>query len=185
MTDLVEQYQAETIRLADGSAVTVAALLVALQAGEITTTEFEELLAGAVGLAIAAAATLADAYVSAHIEQVTSAPTPAVGVPPMDDRGRLIVAARTILDDTEVDPAPRFERLARAEPLVAAQRHAVAVMTRQPAVTGWRLRLDSDACELCRWYAADGRVYSVSRPFKQPHPGCNCQPEPVTRKDAP
>ena len=179
MTDLVERYQGQTEGLATGTAAQVAAVYAALQAGQITTVEAGALIAAAVNLANATASSLADAFVAAHIEAVTGVPTPAVGVPPSDDTERLAVAARTILDDDDLDAGIRFERLARAEPLISAQRHAAAVMRLQPAVHGWRLRLDADACELCRWYAAGGRVYRLTRTFRQPHPGCNCQPEPV------
>lgn len=183
MTALIEQYQDETVRLADGTATTVAALWAALQDSMITEDEFVDLIASVVGAAVAASAVLADAFVVAQVEAATGAPAAAAGVTPRDEHDRLAVAARTILADNELDPEPRFERLARAEPLGAAQRHAVEAMAGQPAVAGWRVALSADACDLCQWYAANGRVYRVTRQFKQPHPGCNCQPEVVTRKE--
>lgn len=179
MSDLIGQYQSQTEGLAGDTVAIVAAIYALWQTGQLTTAEAEQRIAAAVATANAAAATLADAYVAAQIEHATATPTPAVGLPPADDTERLVLAARTILDDADADAGMRFERLARAEPLDTAQQHAAAVMRLQPSVKGWRLRLDTDACELCRWYAAGGRVYRLTRTFRQPHPGCGCMPEPV------
>lgn len=180
MTDPAVQYQRRIEGLATTAAEQVAAIL---QTGQITGNT-ERLIVAAISRANAAAASLADAFVAAHIEYGTAKPTPAVGLAPRDDTARLAQAVRTILDDQAADAGTRFQRLAHAEPLATAQRAAIAVMAEQPAVNGWRWRLDAGACELCRWYAADGRVYRLTRRFRQPHPGCNCQPEPVmsTRK---
>lgn len=117
----------------------------ALQAGQITTSVAEQLVAAVINFANAAATTLADAYVSAQIETAAGIVTPTTGITPVDDTDRLVKAAQTILGDlhhkTEqqvvesalpADPAReaglRFERLAHSEPLEVAQHVSVEVM---------------------------------------------------------
>lgn len=193
----VEDYQAQTEALAASTVAQAGAVVAAWQAGQLSTPEAGQLVAAVVVAANATAATLADSYVSASIEQAAGVPVPAAGLPPRDDTDRLTEAVLTILDDPkepEPDDEPeaeesddeepvdtvtmRIERLARSEPLEAAQNHAVDVMAAQPRVIGWRRVLDADPCELCQWLAANGRVFRTTTTFKQ-HPNCNCQPEPV------
>lgn len=178
----VEDYQQRTGQLAASTVAQVAAIYAVWEAGRITTAELTALVAAAVNAANAAASTLADAYVAAHVEQFLGIPTPTVGRPPRDDTDRLVQAVRTILDDdAEVAPS-RFERLAHSEPLETAQRATVEVMAAQPEVIGWRRQMDANPCELCEWWYADGRIYKTTTEFRQ-HPGCNCQPEPVTNEE--
>ena len=192
----VEAYQAQTAALAAGTAVQVAAVFAAVQAGAIVTAEAAGFIAAVVNGANASATTLADAYVSTRIETLTGVPTPPIGVPTVDAADRLEAAVQTILDEAEVPPteptasngdAPseslqkaqfRLTRLAQSEPLITTQIIAVEAMDKQPEVIGWRRVLDADPCELCRFLYANGRVYKTSTMFQR-HPNCNCQPEPV------
>ncbi|EHB54775.1 hypothetical protein MycrhDRAFT_1969 [Mycolicibacterium rhodesiae JS60] len=213
MSDLVEQYQAQTESLAAGTVTQVAAIWAALQAGQIATTEAEQLIAAAVATANAAASTLADAFISAQIEHATGNPTPTVGLSPRDDTDRLTLAARTILDDlatvnrekqlvqvlptespvepgSAAQPDPvrtaglRFERLAHSEPLETAQQFSIDVMAAQPLVEGWTRQMDADPCQLCRWWWREGRIWPKAHPF-QSHKGCNCQPKLVLAEHIP
>jgi hypothetical protein len=104
MSDLVEQYQAQTETLAAGAVTQVAAVYAALQAGQITTAETRQLIAAVVATANAAASALADAFVSAQIEHATGIPTPTVGLPPRDDTERLTLATHTILNAVSKAP---------------------------------------------------------------------------------
>lgn len=209
MTAPVEQYQADTEALAASTVVSALAFYAALQAGRVSVPEASLVIATAVVTANAVATTLADAYVAAHIEQATGVPTPTVGVPPRDDTDRLMKAVEKILNDTDTEEtfnmnvtstassatedtegdveqvdqaAMRIERLAHSEPLAAAQSSTIEVMAAQPVVVGWRRQMDADPCELCKWWYAGGRIYRTTTAF-QSHPGCNCQPEPVTEKE--
>lgn len=72
----------------------------------------------------------------------------------------------------------RLERLARAEPLEAAQQAAHTAMQSHDLVEGWTRQMDADPCQLCRWWWREGRVWPKEHPF-QSHKGCNCQPTVV------
>lgn len=194
-----EEYQAQTAALAAGTGAQVAAIFAAVQSGAIVTAGAAALIAAVINMANASATTLADAYVSTQVEILSGVPTPAIGVPPVDDADRLHAAAQTILDDADreaeeldlpeadkpVDNSGaahttemRLVRLAESEPVATAQRVAVEVMDAQPEVIGWRRVLDADACNLCQFLWRGGRVYRTTTPFQR-HPNCNCQPEPV------
>lgn len=181
---LIEQYQQQIEALAVSSAAQVAAIYVALQAGQVTEVEAGQLITSVVAMANAGAATLADAYVSVQIETGGGIPTPSTGLIPADDTERLTQAVATILDERVDTPEPavkagmRFDRLARAEPLETAQRASIAVMDAQPMVEGWTRQLDGDPCQLCRWWWREGRIWPKNHPF-QSHKGCNCQPKVV------
>jgi hypothetical protein len=191
---ITDQYQQQTATLAATSVAQVAAVYAALQAGQITTAVAEQLIAAVINTANAAASTLADAYVSAQIEQAAGIPTPTTGIPPTDDLDRLVKAAHTILSEPPQDhhaaqsgePPPdplrtaglRFERLAHAEPLETAQHFTIDVMAQQPLVEGWTRQTDADPCQLCVWWWREGRIWPKEHPF-QSHKGCNCQPKVV------
>ena len=72
----------------------------------------------------------------------------------------------------------RIERLARSEPLEAAQNATIDAMQQQPLVEGWTRQMDDDPCQLCRWWWREGRIWPKEHPF-QSHKGCNCQPKVV------
>lgn len=77
------------------------------------------------------------------------------------------------------DPAEsRIARLARAEPLEAAQQATHEAMQQQPLVEGWIRQMDADPCQLCRWWWREGRVWPKAHPMPR-HTGCNCQPKVV------
>lgn len=89
--------------------------------------------------------------------------------------------------DTGAEPAsadPRetqVARLARCEPLEAAQQASHDAMQRQPLVEGWIRHMDADPCQLCVWWWREGRVWPKAHPMPT-HKGCNCQPEVVLRQ---
>lgn len=74
--------------------------------------------------------------------------------------------------------AVRLERLARSEPLAAAQAVSAEIVAAAPSVEGWRRVLDADPCGRCVRWAEDGRVFPADHHFKS-HYGCNCQLEVV------
>ncbi|MEZ5202734.1 MAG: hypothetical protein R2742_16195 [Micropruina glycogenica] len=96
---VVQDYQAQTEALADGTAAQVLAVWAAVQAGQINTAEAGVMITAVIALANAAATSLADAYVSAAVEEVTGIPAPAVGLPPVDDFDRLAQAVDTVFGD--------------------------------------------------------------------------------------
>lgn len=181
----VEDYQAQTEALAARTAVQVASINAALQAGDITVPDAEQLIATVVDTANNLAALLADQYVSVAIETATGTATPVSGAAPADDMERLTKAVSTVLtDDDEAVPdvGTRLERLARSEPLDAGQRTVTAVMADHPQVEGWTRHMDADPCQLCRYWWREGRIWPKEHPFQR-HKGCACQPKIVVAEN--
>lgn len=91
------------------------------------------------------------------------------------------------LDTTETEPASidpqetQVARLARCEPLEAAQKASHDAMQQQPLVEGWIRHMDANPCQLCVWWWREGRVWPKAHPMPT-HKGCNCQPKVVLRE---
>ena len=109
-------------------------------------------------------------------------PTLPSAVLPVDDTERLAKAVRTIADDSDADTTMQLSRLARSEPLDTAQRVTHEAIGQQAAAGGWVRQLNAGACELCRWWARNGRVWPKDHKFPR-HPGCNCQPRIVLTQE--
>lgn len=174
---VVEDFQAETEKLAATVQRQVLALYAAHVAGELTDTDTAALIAAAINQATSVAVALGDAWLVAQIEDVTGVATLAAGVGPTDDSDRLLKAASTVLAEP-ADASMRLDRLARSETFEAAQNGTWQAMQQQPLIEGWVRQFDSDPCQLCRWWSRDGRVWPKAHPFQR-HKGCNCQPRIV------
>lgn len=157
----------------------------AYQAGQISEPVWH---ATAVNLLLAAnikAIGLADFAAAAYLTVTRREPVPTLGIVlPQNERGRLDDAIITLTDraspmhDRASEVPGRVERLARAEPLNAAQQTYVTALNRH-GVTGYRRGVSPDACEMCAtWLYRDGYVWPTSKPFHR-HPGCACYPVPV------
>lgn len=97
------------------------------------------------------------------------------------DSERIGKALGTALaDDTQA--VMRLERLARADPMNAAQSELNRAMQATSAIVAYVRVLESDACELCNWLYRDGFMYPKDRPLTT-HPGCVCTARPVTGKE--
>lgn len=151
-------------------------------AGELTADQFETLLAAIVTRANGRASAVADLGLAAALTAALRRPVAPLGlVPPSSDPERLRRATRTLraaLGDTP-DPPARTARLGRAEPLTTAARSYSDGMRTSPHVTGWTRGLSGNACELCQWWAADGRVWPDDHEMPT-HTGCTCTPIPTT-----
>lgn len=87
----------------------------------------------------------------------------------------------------------RLERLARSEVFNAAQNgtnEALSSHKVKGRYLGWVRQLEAGHCQLCEWWAKDGRVWPKSHRMVT-HPNCNCvqrvvvtdtRPKPVKRK---
>lgn len=51
--------------------------------------------------------------------------------------------------------------------------------TSSESIRGYRRGINPDACELCFWLWAEGRVYAIDQPMHR-HTGCRCIPVPTT-----
>ncbi|GAA4294683.1 hypothetical protein [Mycobacterium paraffinicum] len=180
----VEQHQSRTEALAATTATQALTVYAAYQAGQLTRDQAVALIAAIVNQANAAAVSLADAGLSVQIEHATGSPAPATGITPTDAAERLHKAVDTILDEQQPDPEQpdstqmRIERLARAEPLEAAQNATIDAMQKQPLVEGWTRHRSPGCCLLCTWWWREGRIWPKEHPF-QSHKGCNCTPKVV------
>lgn len=180
----VDRYQAHTETLAAAAQSQALAVYAEYQAGRLTRAQAVSLIAAVINGANSSAVALADAGLSVQIEHATGSPAPATGITPTDDAERLHKAVDTILDEEQPDPElpdnthMRIERLARSEPLEAAQNATIDAIQQQPLVEGWTRQMDADPCQLCRWWWREGRVWPKEHPF-QSHKGCNCTPKVV------
>lgn len=93
------------------------------------------------------------------------------------DVRRLQAAVTTALEDND-RAAMRLERLTRAEVVQSGQQGLQTAMIESPYVVGWQRELEKDACELCQWWAREGRVWPVDHVMPT-HKGCACTPSPV------
>jgi hypothetical protein len=168
-----DDFQSAAERIALGTERRVLATYAAFVAGSMDLDSATARMAGQVNTSNAAATTLADAYVVAAIEEVSSQPANAIGALPIDDSARLVKAMRTILTEPpkrelsravakaltdletvaensapvqDAEPANaemRLSRLTHAEVFSTAQKGAVDAMTAQPLVEGWVRQFES------------------------------------------
>src|SRR5699024_11600567 len=71
------------------------------------------------------------------------------------------------------DALPILGRLALSEAVDSARAVCAEYMQGTRQVDGWVRQLDSDPCELCRWWHRDGRIWPASHTMPA-HKGCAC-----------
>lgn len=91
----------------------------------------------------------------------------------IEDRARFDRALGTILDGDDEAVAMRLGRLALSESIESARGVSSDYMRGSRTVEGWVRELDSDPCELCRWWHRDGRVWPAGHSMPT-HQGCAC-----------
>lgn len=95
----------------------------------------------------------------------------------MDTLYTLERAVQTLADQADLG---RVERLARDEPIQAAQRgYQDGLRLQDKPVAGYRRGINPDCCELCFWLWKEGFVYDLDQPMHR-HTGCRCVPVPTT-----
>lgn len=178
---VVSRFQAMTAELAEGTERTVLAIWAHAEIGSTDMAEATAAITAVIARANAAGFLLGDAAISAQIEALTATPTAVSGVMRSDDTVRLGDALATIVGG-DGDTAMQLARLARAEPLSAAQDGSAVALDQHPAVIGWVRQTNAGACELCQWLARGGRIWNTTTAFDR-HPGCNCQIQVVTKEN--
>lgn len=88
----------------------------------------------------------------------------------------------TIFDGPVEQLAMKLQRLAEGTGIQAAQETRGKVIRDSKAIGGWIRGLDSDPCQLCKWWSRDGRIWEKWRAL-QTHTGCTCYQRPVTVKE--
>lgn len=183
MPDFADAYQLQLEKLADRTAK---AARLAANRRNVTRATRAANLASIVQRGNAQALALAEAFTTRQLENLTGRASPAKGLLPVDDSGRLMQAAKTILSDP--DPLARAERLAVAEILHTAQSGAQQTMAGKKRVRGgylgWVRQLDADACPICRRWWRNGRVYPPAHPMPR-HFNCRCVQRIVTIPQSP
>lgn len=173
-------YQETLIGLADDVADQVIAVWRSLDEGLIEHDDFVELVAKLIAEGNGRARSLADLAMAAQVAVELGEVVPVAGVDYPDDTDRLRKAATSVLATAEASGTPEkiIVRLARSEPLEAAAKAATDAMIRGGKTKGWVRQMSPGACQLCRWWSRDGRVWPAEHPF-QHHKGCACTPRPV------
>lgn len=162
----------------------VSAAFAAFDDGDLTEAEFTAVVVNVVGLGnrrgyiLGAAVARALIEAEAQVAELVDMPrTPGV-VRPEEDR--LAQAVATILASDQ-DTLMQLQRLADNEPKQAAADGSGDVIKGSRRVKGWTRSLDSGACQLCRWWWREGRVWQADHPMPR-HPGCTCSQKPVLTK---
>ena len=150
--------------------------------GTITRDMAVELIAVLVQKFNLQAAALADLSLAATLMVETAAPVPVTATSTAVEVDRLSKAASTALAvaDTSEVPEAIIARLARAETFTAGQSAYSDGIASSPHTKGWIRGLEPDACQLCRWWWREGRVWPKAHPMPT-HKGCTCSPIPVVR----
>ncbi|KAA0083269.1 hypothetical protein CIW52_12600 [Mycolicibacterium sp. P9-64] len=181
-----DSFQAAAEQIAVGTERGVLAAYAAFVAGSLDLDTAVARMAGEVNRSNAAATILADAYVVASIEELSTNPGTAVGLLPVDNSVRLVKSMRTVLTASpeqtpdEPDAEKRLTRLVHSETFSTAQKSAVDAMTAQPLVEGWVRQFESEnPCQLCVFIWREGRVWPKKQPFQVMHPGDKCVPRVV------
>ena len=146
--------------------------------GRLDLDDFRRILADFVAASRARGAAAAQVAFRGVVEAATGAPGIITPTPVAHDRARLLTAISTIMADDAHDTLMQVKRLAANEPIQAAVDAMAAELAASDVVTGWRRGLDSDPCQLCRWWARDGRVWLADHPMPR-HKGCACLQVPV------
>jgi hypothetical protein len=166
--------------LATESETRVVAIYRAWQQGLLNTIEAEQLIAQSITAYNARGVALADLSLSATLTvQTGTVVTPLALTSALDDYDRLVKAANTLLAVQDLTDE-RVARLGRAEPLEAASRAYGRGIHVSKLVTGWTRVISPKACQLCQWWAWNGRVWTRDHPMPR-HTGCTCIQAPVTK----
>lgn len=149
------------------------------EAGELDRDTFVELALVLVLLGMAQAAALSELSLTAQLAAAGVAdPFPRVVIRP-DPAGREARARAALHEALSAPPEQRTERLrmeSRSETLRSgSESYSGAVSSRSDEIAGWTRGLNVDACQLCRWWHREGRVWPSDHPMPQ-HKGCLCAP---------
>lgn len=162
----------------------VSSAFAALESGDLTRAEFSQVVVNVVErgnrlgrhLGTAVARALIEAEVEAA-QLVTMRKTPGLVRP---EEERIAQAVTTILGSDQ-DTLMQLQRMADNEPKQAAADGSADVIRGSRRVQGWTRDLDADACQLCEWWARDGRVWQPDHVMPR-HTGCTCGQRPVVTR---
>lgn len=108
-------------------------------------------------------------------------------LPPIPARGELVskdkvrLAAETIIAAADESVDMRLQRLARSAVARAGQHAGREMIKKSSTITGWTRGIDSDSCQLCKWWSRDGQVWPKTHHMPT-HAGCTCVQVPAFGK---
>ena len=170
----------ELARVGDETARAVLAILDAIEDGVYPPGSLPDLAAVLMRLGARQAAELVLADYAATVAPVAGVVPPSSALVPVSAvaEQRAAGAVATVLAGPPEQVRTRLERLTRSAVVRAGQDTRAQAVARDPNVKGWRRGLDSDACQLCRWWWRSGRVWPKDHHMPR-HPGCSCVQVPV------
>lgn len=120
------------------------------------------------------------AAVELHVDALAGIPVGVITADTHGDLGRLADAATTITAGApaQATVTVALTRLAAGEIAATAQHQVFDQNRRSGAVKGWRRQMDGAACQLCRWWSRDGRIWPTAHPMPK-HVGCRCVARPA------
>lgn len=179
-TPTVHPLTVELARVGQRTAESVLAVLDAIDDGLYPAGSLPELAGVLMRLGAHQAAELVLAeYVETMAALTGAAPAPAPLVPVSAvAEQRAATAVATIAAGPPEQVRTRLERLARSAVVRAGQDTRARALARDKNVEGWKRGVDSDSCELCRWWWREGRVWPKDHHMPR-HPGCSCVQVPV------
>lgn len=158
------------------------------EAGQISAEEAQAVIATIITKSNVRAASLAALSLAATLSIKTSVAVPVTAAPALPSTKpqkirSLNQAVATIFQtpEREADAVMRIKRLARVEPLETGAKAYAEEIAHSGRVTGWVRQMDSNPCQLCRWWHRDGQVWPKNHRMPT-HKGCSCFPQPVIKE---
>lgn len=177
-------YEARIRALGESVAGMLEALWARHESGAIDRAEFVALGAIIVAAANGQAAGLARLSVAAFVAVETGAPLPLVTTDPPEwrtDTDRLGRALETVAAAEAATIPGRLRRLGKAEPAdtaAATREDVISSWDTEPGIEGWTRQLESDPCDLCRWWAEESGKFPPNARMAR-HTGCVCTQQPI------
>lgn len=86
-------------------------------------------------------------------------------------------ALQKVIDGEPAQLEQRLARLGYVLPIDETHAGYADALREDDLATGWTRLVDSTGCELCEWWAREGRVWPKRHPMPR-HNGCKCQQVP-------
>lgn len=174
-------------RLGDRTAASLREMWELVLQGHLLPGDFVDAAIGHIVLANGQGQVLAAVDFAQHVADALGELPPdyraAAPLPHAIDQARIGAGLSTITEaavtrEAMVAATSQLIRYARSEVFEATQRQYSAEMQASKITEGWTRGLEGGACQLCRWWWRDGRVWPATHTMPT-HKGCHCRPIPV------
>lgn len=123
-------------------------------------------------------AALADSHFAWSVAKEYGAPVAALGLTALIESPKVQQIIDNLLDTAEEQITTRVRRFTGSQVTYAAASTYSRAVEKSPFTNGWTRELEPKACELCEWWARNGRVWPKTH-YMPTHHGCRCRPAPV------